>query len=552
MYRNLFTITYRTTPILVLILILVSIIVQSRYKNIFSNHLLFNLQRRKENVSSAIRSSSSLFRVAIIGSSGYIGSRISDYLQNKTDWNITGYDTIFPGQASYEISTNDLRSFHAIIYLGGLTGRVMCLNRPNDVQRENVDDISKLARRMLRSQTLIFASTSAIAEGSGSVPLNEDSPIKSHLLDLYANSLLRREKTLRHLSFTRNTSPQMIGLRFGTVLGLSPSQRIDLSPMALVCQAFLTGKLHVTHPESNRAFLYMEDLMRAVTTIIKRSKQIERFDIFHLQSFSASISSIANTIASLTGAHIHASDHLVTQDSPGFSLNNTKFRNKFNFTFEDNVDYIFSKLINDVPRMCLGRQSRLDNNSMPCVVCGSHTMYTVLDLHNQPLANDFKMKEQDSLTAKRFPLRLVRCPICHHTQLSHTVDRKYLFSHYLYQSGTSNSLKSYFSWLADKVINETQTRNGTVLEIACNDGSQLNEFLKRGWKTVGVDPAKNIIDIARQSGHTVYNGFWGVDHFSNLPSLESLNVIIAQNVLAHVDSPIQFPSCLCSYYGSTN
>jgi hypothetical protein len=41
----------------------------------------------------------------------------------------------------------------------------------------------------------------------------------------------------------------MIGLRFGTVLGLSSSQRIDLSPMALVCQAFLTRKLHVTHPE---------------------------------------------------------------------------------------------------------------------------------------------------------------------------------------------------------------------------------------------------------------------------------------------------------------
>ena len=540
MLRNLFTTTYRTTPALLLILVLASIIIHIHYENIFPNLLLFNFKSTKENLSSTTHLSSSLFRVAIIGSSGYIGSRLLDHLRNEKDWDIIGYDRIFPGQASYEISTEELRSFHVVIYLGGLTGRVMCLNRPNDVQRENVDDIYKLATRMLHSQTLIFASTSAIAEGSGSIPLNEDSPIQSHLLDLYSSSLLRREKTLRQLSFESNTSPQMIGLRFGTVLGLSPSQRIDLSPMALVCQAFLTRKLHVTHPESNRAFLYMEDLMRAVTTILKHSKQIERFDIFHLQSFSASISSIANTIASLTGAHIDTSDHLVSQDSPGFSLNNTKFRTKFNFTFEDNVDYIFSKLINDVPRMCLGRQSRLDNDSMPCVVCGSRTMYTVLDLHNQPLANDFNMKIEDSLKSKRFPLRLVRCPICHHTQLSHTVDRKYLFSHYLYQSGTSNSLKSYFSWLADKVINETEIRNGTVLEIACNDGTQLNEFLKRGWKTVGVDPAKNLIDIARKSGHTVYNGFWGVDHFPNLPSLESLNVIIAQNVLAHVDSPIQF------------
>ena len=80
-----------------------------------------------------------------------------------------------------------------------ITGRVMCRNRPNDVERENVDDIYKLAKRMLPSQILIFASTSAIAEGSGSIPLDEDSPVQSHLLDLYSKSLLRREKTLTKL-----------------------------------------------------------------------------------------------------------------------------------------------------------------------------------------------------------------------------------------------------------------------------------------------------------------------------------------------------------------
>ena len=241
MPRNIFRTTYRTTPIFLLTLISVNIIVQIHYKNIFSNQSLFNLERTKRNLLSAVYFSSPLYRVAITGSSGYIGSRLLDYLRNEKDWDIIGYDRIFPGQASYEISTEQLQSFDVVIYLGGLTCRVMCLNRPNDVQQENVDDIYKLATRMLHSQTLIFASTSAIAEGSGSVPLNEDSPIQSHLLDLYSSSLLRREKTLRQLSFESNTSPQMIGLRLGTVLGLSPSQRIDLFPMALVCQAFLTG-----------------------------------------------------------------------------------------------------------------------------------------------------------------------------------------------------------------------------------------------------------------------------------------------------------------------
>jgi nucleoside-diphosphate-sugar epimerase/2-polyprenyl-3-methyl-5-hydroxy-6-metoxy-1,4-benzoquinol methylase len=536
MDSNLFTATKRTAIFLLLILFSISFLPQIRIKSIFSSiyTLSYDSKDTKDNVSNPF------LRIAIIGSSGYIGARLLDHLRTENNWNVTGYDRIFPGQASYQISTNDLRKFHVIIYLGGLTGRVMCQNRPNDVQRENIDDISTLTTRMLPSQMLIFASTSAIAEGSGSVPLAEDSPIQTNLLDLYTHSLLRREEALRLIALSNKKTPRMIGLRFGTVVGLSLSQRTDLSVMALVCQAFLTGRLHISHPEANRAFLHMDDLLRAVTTIIKRSKQIEQFDIFHLQSFSATISNIANSIASLTGAHISAEDHLVSEDTRGFSIKNTKFRTTFNFVFEDNQDKIISQLIDDVPRMCLGRQSRVDNNSMPCVVCGSRTMYTILDLHSQPLANDFNMKIEDSLNSKRFPLRLVRCPICHHAQLSHTVDRKHLFSHYLYQSGTSNSIKVYFAWLAEKVINETRIVNGTVLEIACNDGSQLNEFLKRGWKTVGVDPAKNLADIARTAGHTVYTGFWGVDNFPTLPSFESLNVIIAQNVLAHVDNPIQF------------
>ncbi|CAF2398955.1 unnamed protein product [Rotaria sp. Silwood2] len=79
-----------------------------------------------------------------------------------------------------------------------------------------------------------------------------------------------------------------------------------------------------------------------------------------------------------------------------------------------------------------------------------------------------------------------------------------------------------------------------LLEIACNDGSQLNEFLKRGWKTVGIDPAKNLADITSASGHTVYTGFRGIETFPSVSLLKSVDVIIAQNVLAYVDTPIQF------------
>ncbi len=492
--------------IIVSVLVVCSIFGSMHLQDILSNSS-FKLLKQRMDISRSLKFSFLARRIAIIGSSGYIGSRLLHHLQETKDWNVIGYDRIFPGQASYQISTRDLQKFQVVIYLGGLTGRVMCEQNPNNVEQENIIDIYRLAKRMLPSQLLIFASTSAIAEGSGSRLIDEDSSVQSNLFDLYTNSMLRRENTLRNLSLTSNIVPYMIGLRFGTVIGLSKSQRIDLAHMALVCQAFLNSRMKVTHPESNRAFLDMEDLMRAFTTIINHFNNVKRFDIFHLQTFSASISNVANSIAFHTGAYINTFDHPISKDSFGFALNTTKFRTRFNFTFEGNQNKIITRLIEDVPRMCLGRKTRIDNGSTPCVVCGSHEMHTVLDLHSQPLANDFRNETKESLKCERFPLRLVRCPKCHHTQLSYFVDRSYLFSHYLYQSGTSESLKAYFKWLAEKIINENDQINGTVLEIACNDGSQLNQFSKHGWKTIGVDPAKNLAELARKQGHIIYTGF---------------------------------------------
>ncbi|CAF4310104.1 unnamed protein product, partial [Rotaria sp. Silwood2] len=462
------------------------------------------------------------------------------YLQQEKKWNVVGYDRVFSGQASHEIVTEDLQNFQVVVYLGGLTDRTICLQHPNDAEHENVKDIYNLAERMLPSQLLVFASTSEIAEGSGSISMIETSSVQPHLFDAYVLSMIHRENALQKLSLNSTSAPRMIGLRLGLVIGLSNSQRIDFGHMAYVCQAFLSGKLHIVHPEAYRSFLSMEDMLRAVTIVIQHQRTAKGFDLFHLESFSTSISNVANAIAFRSGAHVVVLNDSFDKISRGFSLNTTKFRSTYHFDFNGNQNQIVSKLIDDVPRLCTGRQSRLHKKSVPCVVCGSHEMLMVLDLQNQPLANDFRKTPVEALKCKRFPLSLVRCPKCYHTQLSHIVDRAYLFSHYLYQSGTSKSIEAYFQWLAEKIIRESRKINGTVLEIASNDGSQLNEFAKRGWKTVGVDPAKNLADLAQAKGHTIYVGFWGTDKFPHLPSPASLDAIVAQNVLAHVDNPVTF------------
>jgi SAM-dependent methyltransferase len=126
-----------------------------------------------------------------------------------------------------------------------------------------------------------------------------------------------------------------------------------------------------------------------------------------------------------------------------------------------------------------------------------------------------------------------------------------MFSTYQYNSGVSQTIRDYFSWLADEVIALAPPGASTVLELACNDGSQLDEFARRGWKTYGVDPAHNIVQTALAKGHSVSIAFWGVKDAVD-PTMPMPDVIIAQNVLAHVPDPVSFLKSCQSVMGAAS
>jgi len=169
-----------------------------------------------------------------------------------------------------------------------------------------------------------------------------------------------------------------------------------------------------------------------------------------------------------------------------------------------------------------------------CLCCGSTHLIKTLDLGQQPMANSFlETEEENELT---FPLVLNRCEECYHLQLSHAVNPDLLFKNYLYVSGTSQTLRDYFDWFA----RETLTYNPdakSVLDIACNDGSQLNSFKALGLKTYGVDPATNLHEISSRE-HEVICDYFTQEHVAHY--MNRVDIITAQNVFAHNDYPLDF------------
>ena len=167
-----------------------------------------------------------------------------------------------------------------------------------------------------------------------------------------------------------------------------------------------------------------------------------------------------------------------------------------------------------------------------CLCCDSTDIEILLDLNNQPLANSYhdNTKEMDE-----YPLGVNICNNCYHIQLTHVVNPDLLFKDYLYVSGTTKTLHDNMKWFVDYVLETTTWGKGnSVLDIACNDGTQLNYFKDEGFKTFGIDPAENLHNLSSEN-HKVVCDYFNADKFDR-----QFDVITAQNVFAHNSNPKEF------------
>lgn len=169
-----------------------------------------------------------------------------------------------------------------------------------------------------------------------------------------------------------------------------------------------------------------------------------------------------------------------------------------------------------------------------CLACGNSTLKTVLDLGNQPLANEYHKEYQ---TQNKFPLKLNLCESCFHLQLSHTVNPDLMFKHYLYVSGTSKTGRDYFKSFAKKTL-EYSPKAKNVLDIASNDGSQLDFYKELGLQTYGIDPATNLYKRATSRGHNIVCDYFNSNSVSKFDT--KFDIITSQNVFAHNRYTVDF------------
>ena len=280
-------------------------------------------------------------RTLIIGSGGYIGSRL------MKEMHATGVDINWFKKGRKDVDFKDLtRDYYSeydnIILLAGHSSVKMSEGGLNSCFNNNVRNFIDLIEK-LDKQKLIYASSSSVYGSVGGKTVNEkyfgfepynQYDISKHTADLYA----------------QKSDVEYYALRFGTVNGYSPFLRSDVMINAMVNSAINDGLIKLYIKDTMRPILGINDLCEAIRYILASDE--DKRGLYNLASFNKTAEQIAYEVANVMGVQVQEFEADPTQikntknqtKAYNFSISTLKFRKEFGFKFKDTVESLATEL----------------------------------------------------------------------------------------------------------------------------------------------------------------------------------------------------------------
>jgi nucleoside-diphosphate-sugar epimerase len=279
-------------------------------------------------------------RIIILGGAGYIGTRLSRYLHNLGHMVTTvdrwWFDHVpVMGVNEFCLDYRDLWKTDllgrqdAIILLAGHTSAAMCPSGP-DAFLNNVQNFVAFLEEVKLSQRFIYASDSMIYGNTDFIPA-----IESHQAlasDQYSISKVIIDQYAKMSGF------DYYGLRLGSVNGFSSHLRIDLPINAMAESVKRDGTIRLTDRYSWTPILGMNDLCRAIKTILDCPSWP---GIYNLASFCSTNEVIAEGVKVVMGGQVI---HMPDEAKLSSTISTDKFKARFEFRFEDTIDSIVKEL----------------------------------------------------------------------------------------------------------------------------------------------------------------------------------------------------------------
>jgi len=171
-----------------------------------------------------------------------------------------------------------------------------------------------------------------------------------------------------------------------------------------------------------------------------------------------------------------------------------------------------------------------------CRFCGQPMYFTFVDLGMSPLCESFLSYKQLNQMEPFYPLHVFVCGHCFLVQLNEFVSPENIFTEYAYFSSYANTWLQHAQNYTRVVIDRFKlNQTSLVIEVASNDGYLLQYFVQNDISVLGIEPARNVADVAIGKGIPTLIEFFGDKLAQKLSSEgKQADLIVGNNVLAQV------------------
>src|SRR5215210_1079665 len=182
--------------------------------------------------------------------------------------------------------------------------------------------------------------------------------------------------------------------------------------------------------------------------------------------------------------------------------------------------------------MAAGDAAAAMHDALPtCRFCSGPLEHTFVDLGMSPLCESYVPAERVNAMEAFYPLHAKLCEHCLLVQLEEFVTGEDIFSEYAYFSSYSDSWVAHAREYVDMAVDRFQLdANSLVVELASNDGYLLQHVVRRGIPVLGVEPAANVAQVARERGIETVVEFFGQEVAGGLTAEgRAADLLVANN-----------------------
>ena len=177
-----------------------------------------------------------------------------------------------------------------------------------------------------------------------------------------------------------------------------------------------------------------------------------------------------------------------------------------------------------------------------CLLCKNKKFKKVFSLGSLFVSNFVNKNKINS--GIKSPLTLIYCPKCTLLQLSHIAPQEIMYKRfYWYRSGVTKTMKKALKDIYKSSLKHIKLyKNDVVLDIGANDGTLLKCYNKN-IKTIGCEPANNLVSQLRKNCNYVLNDFWSYNKLNNLlkkKKLKKPKIITAIGMFYDLENPNKF------------